>query len=309
MSASLSTPSPNQPAELQHPLTRLDALLVGLMLVWGMNFVVAKAAMDILPPLVFNAIRFSLAALTLGAVFRLSGVKLTLPRKEWLGLIGVAFLGNGLFQPFFMNGLHRTSVANSVLITTTGPVWITLFNAVRGNEQIRRVHIAGLLLSVSGVAIVIVSRYAGQLAISSTTLLGDGLTIFATLIWVTATLFSRGPLGRNPTLQASFWIVFFAAVFQTILAIPDLAGFDWSAFKPNMLLAVVYSGCLSIGVGNLIWNRGIKQLGTSRTAVYTYFEPVVAASAGVMLLGEALTIWLIIGTVLTLLGVWLVKRG
>src|SRR5258706_6589673 len=146
-----ANPLPLSAANQSPPsLTRLDALLVGLMLVWGLNFVVAKTATDTLPPLVFNAIRFSLAAITLGTIFKLSGISLGLPRTEWLGLIGVAFLGNAAFQAFFMNGLHKTSVANSVLITTTAPIWLTLINAVRGHEHIRRAHLVGVFISLTG---------------------------------------------------------------------------------------------------------------------------------------------------------------
>jgi len=76
-----------------------------------------------------------------------------------------------------------------------------------------------------------------------------------------------------------------------------------------MILAVFYSGIVSIGVGYIIWNHGVKVLGTGRPAIYTYLEPVIAGLAAVIFISEPLTGWLIAGAALVLFGVVLVQSG
>src|SRR5262245_31035093 len=75
-------------------LTVLDWLLVLTMFLWATNYSVAKAALAILPPHVFNLLRFSLGGLTLTIVLKASRVNMALPRREWLPIIGLAFMNN-----------------------------------------------------------------------------------------------------------------------------------------------------------------------------------------------------------------------
>jgi len=116
-------------------LTLLDGLLALAMVIWATNYSVAKAALDVMPPFMFNTFRFSLGALTLAILIKASGEKLALPRREWLPIIGISFLGNVIYQAFFLNGLHNTTVAHSVLINAVAPLGVVLVNIWRKQER------------------------------------------------------------------------------------------------------------------------------------------------------------------------------
>ena len=304
-----TSPLPDVPAVRIPPrFGLLDGALIALMIVWGANFVVIKTTLESLSPIVFNALRFSVGTLVIGVAFRLNGTKLILPRREWPVLIVMALMGV-LYQVLFTYGLRATSVANNALIISSVPVWVVLANAIRSQERITRGALLGVFLALGGVGIIVVSRFAGQSADETPTLIGDAISLLASWVWALNILISRKPLERNPTLPATFWIVAWGALAQMVLAAPDLIRMDWSVLGTGVLLGIFYSGVLSMAFGSVVWNRGVKVLGTARTTVYTYLEPIVAAVTAILFLGESFTLWLAVGAALVLIGVVLVKKA
>src|SRR5207247_2393744 len=132
------------------------------------------------------------------------------------------------------------------------------------------------------------------------------LSLLGALIFAANTLQSRMPFKRNPTAALAFWGVFWGAAFQLVFSIPDLLRFNVALFTIPVLLAMGYSGLLSIGVGMIIWNHAVKTLGTRRPIVYLYLEPVVAGIGAVIFLNEPLTPYLLVGAACVLVGVVLV---
>ncbi len=308
-SESLSTTTPKAMPVSPSGLTSLDIWLIVLMAIWGANFVVLKASFAIVTPFVFNTFRFVVGTAAIGAHAKISGIPLSLPRREWLPLITQSVLQFAIYQPFFALGLARTTVANNVLIIATVPVWVVLINAIRGQDRISRGVVIGTFLALGGVLIVVLSRYAGQISINQETLTGDILSLIAAWINAVTILAVFKPLQRNPTIPASFWILAWGALIQGIIAAPDLLRLDWSVVQPPLLLAVAYSGLISIGLGSLVWNRGVKELGASRAAIFTNLEPIVAAAAAILFLGESFTVWLVVGMILVIVGILFVKRA
>lgn len=289
-------------------ISRLDLTLIFAMGLWGSNFVVSKAATDLLPPAAYNAFRFAVATVALFIVMRLHRVDLRLPRKEWLPIAVASFIGYALYQPFFINGLHNTTVGNSVLILTAGPVWVVLFNAWRSQERITRACILGTFVALAGVVAVIVGRYAGQLSVGGANLYGDGLTLIASFLWAASLLSSRGPLARNANAPTTFWLLVGGAVSQIIIGAPSVVELDWKTITLPIIGAILYSGVISVVVGSIIFNHAVVRLGAARASIYSYLQPLTAATLAVLVLHEAFTPWLLVGGVFVFVGVGLVRR-
>lgn len=289
--------------------TWYDLSLIVVMVLWGAHYSVAKAAIDVLPPFVYNGVRFVLGAGALGVYLKATGHGLRLPRAEWSSIILVGFLSFVLYQSFFINGLQRTVVSNSVLISTTAPALLVIYNVLRGHERGTRRLYTGVLLALGGVLLVIISRYAGQFEFGVNTLLGDILSIVAAFVWVFATLRTRKPLENNPALITNFWIVLWGAFFALIVAIPDALAYDWSRMTWGTVGAILYASVFAVAIAGTLWIVALQRLGASRAAIYLNVQPVAAALIAILFLGEPLTIWLVIGTALVLLGMWLVRLG
>jgi drug/metabolite transporter (DMT)-like permease len=289
--------------------TGYDLVLIFMVLMWGTNFVVLKMATAIVPSASFNFIRFVAGTLVLGVILVFSGQRLTLPRKDWAVCIYLAFISSVCFQTLFIFALQNTTVANSSLIKATAPIMLVLLNAWRGKDRVGRRGVIGALVAFFGVGMVIVYTHSGDFALGGTSLIGDLAMFGAALVWIWSVLASRGPIERLPALPFAFWHGVWLTIFQGLIAFPTLASMDWSRWDGQVWLMMLYAGPGAFAIGSLIWNRGIRVIGTSRTAVYINLQPIAAAVAGAILLGEPLTVILAVGTTMVLTGVALVKRG
>ena len=97
--------------------------LVLLTLIWGVNFAVIKVALDTFEPLAFNALRFPIAAFVLWIGLRSQGPVPLPPREDLPRLILLGFLGNVVYQIFFIIGIDLTLAGNASLMLATVPVW------------------------------------------------------------------------------------------------------------------------------------------------------------------------------------------
>jgi hypothetical protein len=96
-----------------------DPALLVLAVIWGINFPVIKGALEVLSPLVFNALRFPLAAGVLLALMVATG-GLALPeRRHVAAVLGLGILGNVVYQLFFIHGVAGTSAGNASLLLST----------------------------------------------------------------------------------------------------------------------------------------------------------------------------------------------
>jgi len=300
--------------------TGLDLLLLVSMVFWGSNFVVVKAATAVLPPLAYNVLRFSLASVCTYAVLHNRHVDLRLPRREWWPVIRAALFSYALYQPFFISGIQATTAGNTALILTAGPIWVVLFSAVRGRDRVTRSIVLGVLIALSGVLVVMLGRYAGELHFGGTTLTGDLLELVASVLWAFGTIATTYPLGRsvNPIenggngsspMAISFWLLLIGTFSQIAYGLPAIITLDIRLiFMPSVLLALFVSGICAVTFGTLVMNVAIGRRGASRTIIYNYLQPFIAALLGALVLGETFTPWLIVGGVLIGGGVWLVRR-
>ena len=83
---------------------------------------------------------------------------------------------------------------------------------------------------------------------------------------------------------------------------------DWSAVPVGIWLGTAYTGIFGIAIAYLLWSRGVRTIGQSRTAVYQNLVPVIALATGWMWLGETPTVQQLAGAAVILSGV-AVARG
>ncbi len=154
-----TTATPGVPAPAR-AFAASDLAIVGVVIVWGTNYTVVKEAMATLPPLAFMSLRFTIAALAMGALLLgIEGWK-PLPRPVFLKLLGLGLVGNTVYQLCFIVGLANTSVANSGMLTAVTPVLVAALGALLGVERLTRPLVMALALGVVGMLLVLGGRGA-----------------------------------------------------------------------------------------------------------------------------------------------------
>ena len=287
---------------------RAHAALLFMVVIWAVNFSVAKVALEELSPLAFNALRFPLAAALLYVIMRGRGVVPMPTRAELPRVLALGLLGNLLYQMFFIFGLDRTRAGNASLLLASTPIITALLSAGLGHERIRPRVWAGVVATFGGILLVVLG---GRAAVESgrETLVGDLIMFGASIAWAFYTVGSRPLVERRGALTVTAWTLWIGTAGIVLAGIADVFRASWQDVSPLTWLAVIYAGVLSIGVAYIIWYYGVEKLGNTRTSVYSNIVPVVAVLVAWLWLGEVPTAPQVAGMVVILSGVSLAQTG
>lgn len=282
--------------------------LVLIVLVWGINFSVIKVGLASVEPFAFNALRFPIASVVLGAVLALRGqIRLPdlddVPRVVVLGL-----LGNVVYQVGFIIAIDRTLAGNASLLLATTPIWTAILSAGVGHERLKGAFWLGLVGAIAGMALVVVGNRAG-LRLSEDTAAGDLLMVGASMAWAVYTVGSRDLIRKYGPLPLAAWTLWVGTAGLLLLGMPQLLDTDFNTLGAGVWMAVLYAGALGIGMAYALWYYGVAVLGSSRTALYSNAIPVVAILVAWVWLAESPTRLQLIGAVLILGGISYARRG
>jgi drug/metabolite transporter (DMT)-like permease len=283
-----------------------DLLLVAMALIWGVNASVMKFGVAQMPPLVFNAARLGLAAIAL--VLLAFGVRrVSLTRRDVGVLLALGVLGTGLYQFFMIEGLARTTAGTTALILSSGPAFVALFGRLLGVERITRRGVLGIVLSIAGIALVAWSQ-PDSLA-RHATLLGSALVLIGCICWSLFAVLVKPYANRLDGRLVTAITIVGGTVPLSLLALPGVTSVAWSDLSIAMWGAIVYSGLASMVIAYLVWNRGVRLLGPTRTAMFGNLQPLFALAAARILLGERPGVWQLVGAAAIIAGVLLTRTA
>jgi drug/metabolite transporter (DMT)-like permease len=303
--------APGRAAAAQAPgptrrLTTTDVLLLMMSLIWAINVIVVKAAFAVFTPFEFNAFRFAIGGVVIALVARQLGRR-TPDRADWWRLAALGILGNSVYQVSFIQGLALTRAGNASLIMGTGPIYTALFSHLRGHERIRGRVIAGILVSTTGLASVVLG--SGKEVGFGAGLGGDLLILFATICWSAYTVGSKPLVDRYGAVTAAGWTMAFGAVPIVLIGLPSVLRSDLAAVPLAGWGAVVYASVFALVLGFLFWYRGVEKLGSTRTATYSNFQPVIVLLIAWPLLHETPTLGQILGAGGIFTGIYLTRTA
>lgn len=280
--------------------------LVFISLFWGSTWFVSKLTIKYIPPLQLTGYRQTLAGLCLIA-YSLYRFK-AWPTKKELGmhlLLGFLFFtcSNGLttfaikFIPSYLGAL----------IGCLMPFVLILFNFFVYKEKVKPIVVFALGIGFSGIAIILLS-FMDDIALGGNFLFGVLITLLSVFTWTSGTVISvRSKLNANP-FQGIGWQMLFGGI---MLYISSLMWEDQVPISHIPLQAWLYFSYL-VAVGSIFcficYLYALKHLPMSLVSIYVYINPMVALFLGMLLLNEAFTPQILLGVLITFLGIYLVKK-
>lgn len=285
---------------------RARAVLLLMVVIWGVNFPIAKAALAELTPLAFNALRFPLAAATVLAALHLRGGFRWPERADRMRILGLGILGNLVYQQFFIFGLDNTRAGNASILLAGTPILTALLSAGAGHERITARTWVGVVATFVGITLVVL--LGGQHDEGAATLLGDALMVAASLAWALYTVGSRDLVARYGAIQFTAWTLCIGAVALFFIGLPAILRTELGTVSAGAWGGVLYAGALSIGLAYVLWYYGVRQIGNTRTAAYSNLVPVVALTAAWFQLGEVPRLGQVLGAVIIIGGITLAQR-
>ena len=297
-------------------MRRIDALLVLMVVIWGVNYSIIKQAFSEIPPQPFNSMRLVLASAVFLVAIRLtrnrsgamSSVFFTpqpLTRSDEWGLFWLGLVGHLGYQFCFVGGVARTSVSNAALIIGATPVVVAVASAMLGRERIAPLHWLGAAISVTGLYVVI-GRGA---SFGSSTLTGDLLILISVGCWTAYTIGAGKLIARHSPLFVTGMTMAIGGVPYVALTFPQFLDLDWSQVSAFTWISLVLSALLALNVAYLIWYTGVQRIGAARTSMFSNLVPLVAMSFAAVWLGEPVSSTKLIGAGAVLTGVFLTRLG
>lgn len=282
---------------------------LGTVIIWGATFVATKLALQEASPATVVWLRFGMGLLVLGWAARRRG-ELSLPLPEDRGyLILLGFLGVAFHQWLQSNGLMTARATTTAWIVATTPVFIAVLGYAALHERLRPLQWAGIVGAALGVLVIVSQGQPAQLLAGEVATTGDLLILISSLNWAVYTILSRRGLARMPaggmilSVMASGWIFISIWLFGFGPGLSELGELSLRAW-----LAIGALGLLGSGLAYVMYYDALRVLPASQLGVFLNVEPLVTALLAAPLLGEAMTLAVMVGGGLILLGIYLVNR-
>jgi drug/metabolite transporter (DMT)-like permease len=286
--------------------TRLaEALVLGVMLAWAGNFIVVKAAVGVVPPIAFALVRFALAAVALLLITRWREGSIGLPRRDWLTMAVLGFLGFGLYQMLWPTALTLIPAGDAAIIGSITPLLTAFLAVAAGSDTLSPAKVAGGLLALAGVGIVIA---AGSGFTLGSSVVGDLLILASATSWAVYAAFGAPFLRRHSPLRTTAWAMFFGSVALLPLGIYQMQDVDPAVIGPGIVAALAYSGLLSAGIANVVVLNGVRLLGPTRITNFQYIIPFAAVILAFVFLGEPIRVAQLAGGAVIVAGIVLARR-
>jgi drug/metabolite transporter (DMT)-like permease len=298
----------NMPRRLTTRLYDNAYLLLSIMaLCWAGNQVLGRAVAGHIPPIAYSFLRWSLATVIVFP-FAIPHVRhdWRVICAHWRYLAFVGAIGGGLFNTLQYIGLNHTTALNSVVLNSTGPIFIAMASFVIFRERLTARQLAGAAVSMTGVLGILTKGNLDtlhELTFNS----GDLLLLIgmATNGIYTALLRDR---------PAIHWLSFLFTLFL-ISALVVLPFLMWEiALGGRMevtsftLAAVAYIAIFPSVVAYICLTRGVELIGPNRSGIFLHMIPLFGALLAVGLLGEPLRVYHVVGFALIICGVALASR-
>jgi len=280
-----------------------------MVVIWGINFPVAKHALGVVAPPAFNSLRFPLASLVVFLALSRSGPIPWPAPEDRRRVLTLGLLGNALYQQFFIFGLAHSRAGIAAVLLAATPIFTSLLSSAAGHERITGRTWTGVMLGFGGLVLVIAAG-AGAEAISAGSegrLLGNITMLGAALAWAVYTVGSRDLVARYGPVPVTAWTLWTGATAITLIGIPSLLRTPVFSLSIGTWGAIAYAGALSIGLCYLIWYYGVGIIGNTRTSAFSNLTPVVALLAAWLSLGERPNAGQLLGSAVVLVAVTLTQ--
>lgn len=267
------------------------AIALAIMVMWGLNFVMAKIGLRHWPPIFFVMLRFACVA-----AFLLPFVRL--PRAQLKQLLALSVVLGSLHFPLMFTAMRQLDAGTAAVVVQLQVPFAALLGHFLYKDRLGWRSLSGMALAFGGVLLITGEpRLAGHL-------LAVGLVVVAAFMFAVANIQMKnlGALDGN-TINA--WTSLFAAPQLLLISLllehgqfEALREVTWSA-----LGALAYQVVIMVIISYALWYRLLRKYPVGTVMPLTLLLPILGVLSGVLLLDEPMTWQTAAGGLLTVIGV------
>ncbi|MFF5498753.1 EamA family transporter [Streptomyces aquilus] len=257
-----------------------------LSLIWGFSFLLIKVGTDGYAPFQVTFGRLLFGTLVLAAAMAVKRERLPRGARTWGHLTVAAFLLNAL--PFSLFAYAELTIPSTLagICNATSPLWGMALSVVALSEdRPTRVRVAGLGIGFLGV-LTVLGAWQGFHGLDAG---GTAMALLASLSYPIGWIYVRRTLAgsaHSPLSMTGAQLLL--ATLQLAVVTPLFTSVP-TRFAGVPLLAIAALGALGTGLALLVQYGLVTEVGPTTAQMVTYFIPVIAAAAGVAILGESLS--------------------
>lgn len=273
---------------------------------WGTTWLASKEGVRHMPALELAGIRQLIGGACYVIFFLSKGAKL--PKgNEWVPILVLSFLNFMLSNGLSTWGVKYISAGLGSIMGAIFPLWLVVIGIFSSRGKIPVKAIIGLLLGFGGVCIIFYEHLQDFLIPDFR--FGILLSLAATWTWAFGTLYTKKQaVNFNPYFSLGLQMVIsgiavfsISRVSKTFIPVTEIPWQSWAAIA----YLVIFGSIIAF----IAYLYALQILPTEQASVYAYINPIVAVVLGSIIFDEKLTLFIIIGGAVTLLGVYLVNKA
>jgi len=282
----------------------IRAILAGLAfaLIWSSAFTSARIIVADAPPILSLSLRFLISGLIGIALARFLGQTWRLTPGQWRATIVFGLCQNALYLGLNFVAMQTVEASLASIIASTMPLAVGFAGWVIFRERLSALGVLGLCAGAGGVALIMGARMQ-----AGADFYGIALCFIAVASLTVSTLMVRGASSGGNLLMIVGLQMLVGSAFLVIPGlILDQPVVNWSM---KLVLAFSYTVLMPGLVATFIWFWLVQRIGAVKAATFHFLNPFFGVMIAVVLLGETLRIWDIVGVVIIMFGILAVQMA
>lgn len=280
---------------------------IGFATIFGFSFMFSKLALAYISPMGLIAYRFLLAFLIFEALRLFKIIHIRFQKSHMKALFLVALCQPIAYFLFETYGVARTASGEAGMMIALIPIFVTLFGAIILKEKPTLLQFLMILLSVSGIFYIQLSKANEGFQIET---LGFLLLFFAILSAALFNIASRNAAKSLKPYEITYFMMMAGAfVFNLLYVVQllmqgELANYFSHLMTTDVWVSILYLGIVASIGGFFLVNFALGQLPPHVASIYSNIATIVAIAAGAIILKEQIYPYHLIGGAMIIIGVY-----
>ncbi|MGV9170879.1 MAG: DMT family transporter [Promethearchaeia archaeon] len=275
-------------------------------LTWASSIVFAKLVYAELTPMVFLALRYSIACPPLYFLGRLvadTSLNQSLIRENWKILLAAGITGPFISQALQYVGLGLTNASDTVLLINLAPLSSLILAVPILGESLNRGKITGMVLAISGAAFIVLGGASIDAALVPSRILGDLIVLASTFFFALNGILGKIAVKSIHSLDFTFVSILISIPFLWLsAALTEDVTILLNVSLGNWFL-MLWIGVVNTAISFALYYEAMRHIEASTTQIGLNLIAVWGVALSIILLAESLSFLEIFGGILTIVGV------
>lgn len=275
---------------------------------WGSLYIVVDVGTTDFPPVTLTWLRLLIGSTALYTILKLRYKSRELYADDYVKFffLGI-FISTGSITQFI--GTDLTNGTQAAILTVLSPIFVVPISVVYTNENFGKGRISGIILSFTGVLMVIGSRY-NIYSLQGGTFIGILLLLIGSAAWAAYTVYGNQVVKDYTPLEVVTYSSIISVPITGVISAFEIAIVGLPNVTADLSISIffisLYLGIFSTAFAYYFWYKGLEVSTAGSVSVYLFMQPLVGAIIGVFVFNEQFNVGILFGAIMMLFGIYIV---